>query len=207
MTSMHTHIMKCVCTFSICPMRPFCLTGPHEPQRQATYLWTFALCRNSDNPTHSRSLTRSIILERQNTKFVHVDKDASDQHAVMHMLIWVFIRRIYMKVHFLTLPARIVVALLRFLTEDKIDHRVALTIAFRLQCLVDEYNKFELLSEEGLEIKVTEWNLHSLQPHKTFLKPLIQLPPTYIRPFLCLPIGDCCIRYFTEFCRVMTLRC
>ena len=46
------------------------------------------------------------------------------------------------------------IALLRFLTEDKIDHRVALTIAFRLQCLVDEYNNYELLSENDLSIKV-----------------------------------------------------
>ena len=45
-------------------------------------------------------------------------------------------------------------ALLKFLTEDKIDHRVALTIAFRLQCLVKEYNNYELLSEDGLSIHV-----------------------------------------------------
>ncbi|XP_045211089.2 endothelin-converting enzyme 1-like [Mercenaria mercenaria] len=40
-------------------------------------------------------------------------------------------------------------ALLRFLTEDKIDHKVALTIAFRLQCLLDEYNKYHLPTENG----------------------------------------------------------
>jgi len=35
--------------------------------------------------------------------------------------------------------------LVRFLTEDKIGHRTALTIAFRLQCLLTEYSKFTLL--------------------------------------------------------------
>ncbi|XP_052775462.1 endothelin-converting enzyme-like 1 [Mya arenaria] len=40
-------------------------------------------------------------------------------------------------------------ALLRFLSEDKIDHRVALTIAFRLQCLLDEYNKYTVLQEDN----------------------------------------------------------
>ncbi|WAQ95701.1 ECEL1-like protein [Mya arenaria] len=42
-----------------------------------------------------------------------------------------------------------VLALLRFLSEDKIDHRVALTIAFRLQCLLDEYNKYTVLQEDN----------------------------------------------------------
>jgi len=37
--------------------------------------------------------------------------------------------------------------LVRFLTEDKIDHRTALTIAFRLQCLLTEYSKFTLLKD------------------------------------------------------------
>jgi len=37
--------------------------------------------------------------------------------------------------------------LVRFLAEDKIDHRTALTIAFRLQCLLTEYSKFTLLKD------------------------------------------------------------
>ncbi|KAL4240682.1 hypothetical protein ACF0H5_001474 [Mactra antiquata] len=40
-------------------------------------------------------------------------------------------------------------ALLRFLTQDKIDHKVALTIAFRLQCLLDEYKKYPLVTRNG----------------------------------------------------------
>ncbi|WAQ95699.1 hypothetical protein MAR_028389 [Mya arenaria] len=40
-------------------------------------------------------------------------------------------------------------AMLRFLSEDKIDHRVALTIAFRLQCLLDEYSKYTVLQEDN----------------------------------------------------------
>ena len=39
-------------------------------------------------------------------------------------------------------------ALLRFLTEGKIDNRVALTIALRLQCLVSEYNAYEFQTEK-----------------------------------------------------------
>ena len=48
----------------------------------------------------------------------------------------------------------IFLALLRYLTEDKIDHRVALTIAFRIQCLVDEYNDYEVYSNKESIYKV-----------------------------------------------------
>ena len=37
-------------------------------------------------------------------------------------------------------------ALLEFLKEGKIDNAVALTMAFRLQCLLNEYNKYPLIT-------------------------------------------------------------
>ncbi|KAH3872850.1 hypothetical protein DPMN_036073 [Dreissena polymorpha] len=40
-------------------------------------------------------------------------------------------------------------ALLRLLTQEKIDHSVALTLAFRSQCLVEEYSKYPLAYRDG----------------------------------------------------------
>ncbi|KAL3876607.1 hypothetical protein ACJMK2_034429 [Sinanodonta woodiana] len=45
-------------------------------------------------------------------------------------------------------------ALVKLLMEEKLDHRVALTIAFRLQCLVEHYSQYNLLQTEDTTYKI-----------------------------------------------------
>ena len=54
----------------------------NEPQRQKTYLRTYACSEDSDQPAHSRSLIRIFIariLIATNAKFLHADNEHSDQ--------------------------------------------------------------------------------------------------------------------------------
>ncbi|KAK3601797.1 hypothetical protein CHS0354_041711 [Potamilus streckersoni] len=45
-------------------------------------------------------------------------------------------------------------ALVKLLLEEKLDHRVALTIAFRLQCLVEQYSQYTLLQTYDTSYKI-----------------------------------------------------
>ena len=77
-----------------------------EPQRKETFLRTCAPSEGLDQPAHLRRLIKIFtgrISIGKDVNFLHADNKDSDQTAHMCRLIWVFVRRTYQKVRFLTL--------------------------------------------------------------------------------------------------------